>query len=65
MWRKTGDWRFYCDCDWTVLEKEGQTDPSDKNPVTVWYNYMKEKQSPHVECWPKVGCGARFLPWRR
>eukprot|EP00975_Prorocentrum_lima_P035651 7494475-Prorocentrum_lima.AAC.1 len=40
------------------FEKEGQTYPSDNNPVTVWYNYMKEKHSPKVECWPKVGCGA-------
>eukprot|EP00975_Prorocentrum_lima_P065747 12905262-Prorocentrum_lima.AAC.1 len=65
MWKKTGGWRFYCDVDWTVLENEGQTDPSDKNSVIVWYNYMKEKHSANVGCWPQVGCGARFLPWGR
>eukprot|EP00975_Prorocentrum_lima_P027400 5757924-Prorocentrum_lima.AAC.1 len=60
MWRKVGDWKFYRGCDWTVLEKEGQQekDPSGKDPVTVWYNYMKEKYTPNVDNWPKVGCGA-------
>eukprot|EP00975_Prorocentrum_lima_P001386 298810-Prorocentrum_lima.AAC.1 len=65
MWKKTAHWRFYCHCDWTVLEKEGRQDPSDKHPVTVWYTYMKAKHSPSVESWPKVGCGARFLSWKR
>eukprot|EP00975_Prorocentrum_lima_P012917 2741136-Prorocentrum_lima.AAC.1 len=37
MWKKTQGWRFYCEVDWAVLEKEGQKDQSDKNPVTVWY----------------------------
>eukprot|EP00975_Prorocentrum_lima_P035482 7453659-Prorocentrum_lima.AAC.1 len=27
MWRMIGDWKFYCGCEWTVLEKEGQEDP--------------------------------------
>eukprot|EP00975_Prorocentrum_lima_P044387 9302915-Prorocentrum_lima.AAC.1 len=41
MWKKTQGWRFYCAIDWSVLEREGQKDCSDKNPVTVWYKYMK------------------------
>eukprot|EP00975_Prorocentrum_lima_P046678 9754300-Prorocentrum_lima.AAC.1 len=61
MWKQSHEWRFYCHVDWTLLEKEGQKDPSDKNPVTLWYRYAKEKHSANVECWPKVGCGARFL----
>eukprot|EP00975_Prorocentrum_lima_P065364 12903045-Prorocentrum_lima.AAC.1 len=60
MWKKTGGWKFYCKCDWTVLEKEGKKDPSPNDPVTIWYNYMKEKYSEKVETWPEVGCGARF-----
>eukprot|EP00975_Prorocentrum_lima_P038964 8184997-Prorocentrum_lima.AAC.1 len=35
MWKKTHGWRFYCEVDWSVLEKEGQEDPDEKNPVTV------------------------------
>eukprot|EP00975_Prorocentrum_lima_P063832 12893897-Prorocentrum_lima.AAC.1 len=42
-------WRFYCEVDWSVLEKED----------------MKEKYSTQVDNWPKVGCGAKFLPWGR
>eukprot|EP00975_Prorocentrum_lima_P048700 10189457-Prorocentrum_lima.AAC.1 len=63
MWNTTLGWRFYCEVDWTVLEKEGQKDPSDKNPVTMWYRYMKEKHSTNVDSWPTVGCGASFPPW--
>eukprot|EP00975_Prorocentrum_lima_P009659 2057879-Prorocentrum_lima.AAC.1 len=33
------------------------------NPVTLWYNYTKEKYTPQLDKWPKVGCGARFVPW--
>eukprot|EP00975_Prorocentrum_lima_P056408 11825270-Prorocentrum_lima.AAC.1 len=36
------------DSDWTVLEKDGQKYPNDKNPVTVWYDYMKEKYTPNA-----------------
>eukprot|EP00975_Prorocentrum_lima_P021610 4552982-Prorocentrum_lima.AAC.1 len=62
MWKKTHGWRFYCEVDWSVLEREGQKDRSDKNPVTVWYRYMKEKFTTQVDNWPKIGCGARFMP---
>eukprot|EP00975_Prorocentrum_lima_P067076 12912888-Prorocentrum_lima.AAC.1 len=65
MWRKIGGWKFCCGCDWTVLEKEGQKDPNGDNPVSAWYIYMKEKHTANVDCWPKVGCGARFIPWGR
>eukprot|EP00975_Prorocentrum_lima_P046337 9691373-Prorocentrum_lima.AAC.1 len=41
MWKKAHG--FYGEVDWSVLEREGQKGPSDKNPVTVWYQYMKEK----------------------
>eukprot|EP00975_Prorocentrum_lima_P000574 112454-Prorocentrum_lima.AAC.1 len=26
---------------------------------------MKEKHTANTDKWPKVGCGARFLPWAR
>eukprot|EP00975_Prorocentrum_lima_P064168 12895936-Prorocentrum_lima.AAC.1 len=26
---------------------------------------MKEKHAANVDCGPKVGCGARFIPWGR
>eukprot|EP00975_Prorocentrum_lima_P022232 4676623-Prorocentrum_lima.AAC.1 len=65
MWKKSGDWKFYCKCDWTVLEKEGKKDPESTDPVTLWYKYMKEKHSDKVETWPDIGCGARFVPWAR
>eukprot|EP00975_Prorocentrum_lima_P011027 2343508-Prorocentrum_lima.AAC.1 len=35
MWKKTGNWKFYCSCDWKVLEEEGKKDPDTSNPVTV------------------------------
>eukprot|EP00975_Prorocentrum_lima_P042049 8838182-Prorocentrum_lima.AAC.1 len=43
MWKKTTGWKLYSDVDWTVLDREGQKDPAMTNPVTLWYNYMKEK----------------------
>eukprot|EP00975_Prorocentrum_lima_P068675 12921986-Prorocentrum_lima.AAC.1 len=27
MWQRAGDWKFYCNCRWAVLEREGQKDP--------------------------------------
>eukprot|EP00975_Prorocentrum_lima_P033682 7068762-Prorocentrum_lima.AAC.1 len=35
------------------------------NPMTFWYNYRKERYTPSIDKWPKVGCGARFLPWAK
>eukprot|EP00975_Prorocentrum_lima_P041268 8670072-Prorocentrum_lima.AAC.1 len=26
---------------------------------------MKEKYTSQVDNWPKIGCGARFMPWGR
>eukprot|EP00975_Prorocentrum_lima_P055198 11573443-Prorocentrum_lima.AAC.1 len=26
---------------------------------------MKEKSTPNIDQWPKVGCGARFVPWAK
>eukprot|EP00975_Prorocentrum_lima_P016044 3408720-Prorocentrum_lima.AAC.1 len=61
MLKKTHGWRFYCEVNWSVCEREGLKDPSDKNPVAVWYKYMKEKYTPQVDNWPNIGCGARFF----
>eukprot|EP00975_Prorocentrum_lima_P029124 6115737-Prorocentrum_lima.AAC.1 len=65
MWKKVGDWKFYCKCDWEVLVKEGTKDPTADNPVNTWYNFMKERFTDKVDMWPEVGCGARFVPWAR
>eukprot|EP00975_Prorocentrum_lima_P040180 8439807-Prorocentrum_lima.AAC.1 len=54
MGKKTTGWRFYCEVDWSVLEKGG-SESDMTNPVTLWYNYMKEKYSPQLDRWPKVG----------
>eukprot|EP00975_Prorocentrum_lima_P031131 6536774-Prorocentrum_lima.AAC.1 len=65
MWKKVGDWKFYCKCEWGELVKEADKDPSDTGPVNTWCKFMKEKYSDKVECWPQFGCGARFVPWAR
>eukprot|EP00975_Prorocentrum_lima_P006352 1369848-Prorocentrum_lima.AAC.1 len=51
MWNRTTGWTLYCDVDWTVLKqkKERQRDPNMTNPVTLWYNYMKEKHTANTD----------------
>eukprot|EP00975_Prorocentrum_lima_P026834 5640598-Prorocentrum_lima.AAC.1 len=65
MWKKAGNWKFYCNCDWTVLEEEGKKDQSASNPVTVWYSHMKQQYGANVAKWPAIGCGARHFPWTK
>ena len=68
MWaRKFKDdpnrWKFKCEVNWAALIEAQMNFPADKL-LKSWVNDMHNEYG-DVTKWPKVGCGADFIPWAK
>ena len=68
MWaRKYKDdpdrWKFICEVNWASLVEAQLQSPTDKL-LKSWVNDMYNEYG-EVPNWPKIGCGADFIPWAK
>ncbi len=65
LWTQTpGKWKFYCRVDWNNLVSASVA-LEDGSPLKDWTQRMAARYGDDLEMWPKIGCGAKFLPWAR
>ncbi len=65
LWTQApGKWKFYCRVDWNNLVSAA-VHLEDENQLKKWTQRMIGRYGDNLDNWPKVGCGAKFLPWAR
>ena len=57
-----GNWKYKCLCMWEYLEEEASDRPG--SPADEWFQDMKATYG-EVANFPHIGCGAKFVPWKR
>ena len=62
MWTQPDptQWKFICKVNWNALVREHQQKPEDE-VLKKWVDDMHKDYGEHAK-WPKIGCGASFVP---
>jgi hypothetical protein len=55
-------WKFKCQVDWQELINAHMAHPGDEM-LMMWVRQLKTKFGDDLAGWPKIGCGAKFVPW--
>ena len=56
-------WKWVCSLDWKELIKAQELFPNNED-LGTWVKDLTEKYG-SVENWPKIGCNAVFVPWKK
>ena len=57
-----GNWKYKCCCMWEYLEEEAHDRP--ESAAADWFKDMLTTYG-EITNFPHVGCGARYVPWKR
>ena len=54
------NWKFFCCLDWDILIEHKDT----SDECARWVGNLR-KEYGDKENWPQIGCGSKFVPWKR